>query len=194
VSNAHLLLLGSVSYKDEERKFINQYFKGNLLKPVKKSSLYHALLSMVKNNSNSRLKDEQTIFDKNLGKKHPLRILLAEDNLVNQKVADRMLSKLGYHIDIVSNGQEAVESVSNFKYDLVLMDIQMPEMDGVEAAKLIKKEISPKNKPMIIAMTAHALKGDRDKYIQLGMDGYISKPVKSEELIHTLKSIGSTIR
>jgi polar amino acid transport system substrate-binding protein len=124
---------------------------------------------------------------------HP-SMLYVDDDPLTHRMIKLYLNAKNVNIDFAFDGKMAFHHIQHKKYDLIISDIQMPEMDGVEAAKLIKKEISPKNKPMIIAMTAHALKGDRDKYIQLGMDGYISKPVKSEELIHTLKSIGSTIR
>ena len=120
-------------------------------------------------------------------KEFPHKILLAEDNMINQKVADRLLSKLGYKIDIVGNGLEAFNAAKNINYDIVLMDVQMPELDGVQATQKIKNEIDKDKQPLIIAMTAHALQGDREKYISAGMDDYLSKPIKTEELIEALK-------
>jgi len=116
-----------------------------------------------------------------------LRILLAEDNIINQKVTLRMLNRLGYCADVAANGLEVLEALERQPYDLILMDVQMPEMDGLEAAKKIREKWSD-GMPRIIALTAYALQGDRDKCLASGMDDYISKPVKLEELRAVLES------
>ena len=117
---------------------------------------------------------------------HALRILLAEDNIINQKVILRMLNKLGYRADVSANGLEVLAALERQTYDVVLMDVQMPEMDGIEAAKKIHEKWSVR--PKIIAITAYALQGDREKCIAAGMDDYITKPVKIEELQAALES------
>jgi signal transduction histidine kinase/ActR/RegA family two-component response regulator len=127
------------------------------------------------------------VFDKTMGGEMPLRILVAEDNLINQKVVQRILSKLGYQIDIVSNGAEAVTALKQQSYDVIFMDIQMPEMDGSEATRQIRQTLSGSLQPYIIAMTANALGGDREQYLASGMDDYISKPVRIDELTTILK-------
>ncbi len=123
-----------------------------------------------------------------LGDDFPLRILVAEDNPINQKFAVRLLSKLGYRADLVSDGGEAVEAVLRRRYDLIFMDIQMPEIDGLAATRLIRARLRDEPQPRIIAMTAAAIKGDREKALAAGMDDYLCKPVKVEELVRVLRS------
>jgi PAS domain S-box-containing protein len=115
------------------------------------------------------------------------RILLAEDNAVNQKVALRMLSRLGYEADVVHNGQEVLEALKHHDYDVILMDIQMPEMDGLEATRHILELSGDRACPTIIAMTANAMKEDRDRYLKAGMQDHIAKPIRLEELQKVLK-------
>jgi len=117
-----------------------------------------------------------------------LSILLAEDNLVNQRVAQLMLKKLGYEVDVVANGLEVLQALEHKHYDLIFMDIQMPELDGLEAARKIRELWH--NGPKIIAITAYALEGDMDKCINAGMDDYISKPMRLDELQNKLLKWG----
>jgi CheY-like chemotaxis protein len=117
-----------------------------------------------------------------MGHQHPLRILLAEDNTTNQKVALRMLERLGYRADVVANGVEVLDALKRQSYDVVLMDVQMPEMDGVEATGYIRSHRNVLQQPWIIALTANALVGDREHYLEAGMDDYVSKPVRIHEL------------
>jgi len=118
---------------------------------------------------------------------HPLRILLAEDNVVNQKLALRLLQQMGYRADLASNGLEAVESIARQTYDVVLMDVQMPELDGLEATRRITARWPGAQRPRIVAMTANAMAGDREACLEAGMDDYITKPIRVEQLIEALQ-------
>jgi CheY-like chemotaxis protein/HPt (histidine-containing phosphotransfer) domain-containing protein len=112
----------------------------------------------------------------------PLRLLIAEDNVVNQKVAVKMLGRMGYRPDVVNNGVEAVEAVTRQRYDVLLLDVQMPVMDGFEAARRITEAWPPGKRPRIVGMTALAMTGDRERCLEVGMDDYITKPVRPEAL------------
>jgi signal transduction histidine kinase/ActR/RegA family two-component response regulator len=127
-----------------------------------------------------------TDLDPEQAAKHPLRILLAEDNAVNQKLALKLLSQMGYDADVAANGVEALEAVERQSYDLVLMDVQMPEMDGLEATRRIVSQMSTEERPWIVAMTANAMDGDREKCLEAGMMGYVSKPIRVNELADAL--------
>ena len=117
----------------------------------------------------------------------PLSVLLAEDNAVNQKVALRFLERMGYNADAVGNGLEAVNAFQTRNYDLVLMDLQMPEMDGLEASRRIRRTLPAERQPKIIALTANAMQGDREICLDAGMDDYISKPVKMHEIVAAIR-------
>jgi len=133
-----------------------------------------------KSNENLKIDLKKNSLNFNLGKEIPLNILLVEDNLINQKVTVRLLNKLGYTIDVTENGVKALEAVKKKKYDIIFMDIQMPEMDGFETTKQILKMFPKMNCPKIIAMTAAVMKGDREKCLNAGMVDYIPKPVLPE--------------
>jgi signal transduction histidine kinase/CheY-like chemotaxis protein len=120
--------------------------------------------------------------------RHPLRILLAEDNAVNQKLAIRLLGRMGYEPDVAANGLETVEAVERQRYDLILMDVQMPEMDGLDATRTIVERTSAEDRPWIVAMTANAMDGDRERCLQAGMNGYISKPIRVGELVAAIRA------
>ena len=129
----------------------------------------------------------RTEFDPAMARRHPLRILLAEDNVVNQKVALRLLGQMGYRADVAANGLEAIEAVARQTYDVVLMDVQMPELDGFEASREINRRWPGTRHPRIVAMTANALQGDRELCAAAGMDDYVPKPIRVEELVAALE-------
>jgi CheY-like chemotaxis protein len=117
----------------------------------------------------------------------PMSILLAEDNVVNQKVATRLFSKFGYEIDVANNGSEVIKAIEQNEYDLVFMDIQMPEMDGLEATRQIIEKWGD-NRPRIIALTANAMREDKENCFEAGMDEYLTKPFKRSELLDAISS------
>jgi CheY-like chemotaxis protein len=122
-------------------------------------------------------------------KSFPLKILIVEDNVINQKVAVRILNQFGYKPDMANNGKEGVDAVLKQDYQLILMDIQMPIMDGIEATREIKRIIPPEQQPYIVALTANALEGDRERFLAAGMDDYLSKPLKLDSLKQIFKSL-----
>jgi CheY-like chemotaxis protein len=164
-------------------------FAAYLTKPIKPSALYDALAGIFASNLVSpKIDPTKPVIDPELGKKYPLRILLAEDNAVNQKLALRILEQMGYRADIASNGLEAVESIERQSYDVILMDVQMPEMDGLEATRQILTKW-PTSHPSIIGLTANALEGDREACLAAGMSDYISKPIRVNELVQALLKV-----
>jgi len=125
-------------------------------------------------------------IDAGMAGRHPLRILLAEDNAVNQKLALRLLQRMGYTAELAKNGIEALERVEASPYDVVLMDVQMPEMDGLEAARRIVARAGTGPRPRLVAMTANAMQGDREACLAAGMDDYVTKPIRVEALVEAL--------
>jgi len=166
------------------REITSNVFAGILTQPVKTTQLY-GMLAKIFGGTRVDGSVPQAMPGKNLAATHPLRILLAEDNVVNQKVALKILERMGYRADVASNGREALQAVERQPYDVVLMDVQMPEMDGVEATTKIREQFGER-RPWIIALTANALQGDRERYLGVGMDDYISKPIRVEELQRAL--------
>ncbi|MGE5251247.1 MAG: GAF domain-containing protein [Bacteroidota bacterium] len=180
-----IILLTSLGRREVHEDELN--FAAYLTKPLKPSALFDALAAIFMRRLAARPPEPaRTAIDPGTGKAHPLRILLAEDNAVNQKLALRILEQMGYRADVASNGLEAVESVERQTYDLVLMDVQMPEMDGLDATRAIRGLKALPGQPRIVAMTANAMQGDREMCIAAGMDSYISKPIRLNELIEAL--------
>ena len=157
-------------------------FAAVLSKPVKPSILYDALVSTFTGTGSRRTRAVARTIDRTMATRRPLRVLLAEDNPVNQMVAIRMCDKLGYRIDVVGNGLEALAAVNQIPYDTILMDVHMPEMDGLEATQRIRALGPPNGGAYIIAMTASAMESDRQACVAAGMDDYTPKPVTMESL------------
>jgi CheY-like chemotaxis protein len=170
----------------------DKLFAAYLTKPIHQSQLFDTLVGLLAHDA--ALKEAPAApaasrIDPGMAARHPLRILLAEDNVVNQKLALRILQQMGYRADLASNGIEAVESVERQVYDVVLMDVQMPEMDGLDAAREICSKWEPHARPRIVAMTANAMQGDRDICLEAGMDDYLTKPIRVERLVEALSHV-----
>ena len=164
-------------------------FAAFLTKPIKPSQLFDALVGVFAGQLTRVHRREartETLFDAQMGERLPLHILLAEDVVTNQKLALRLLERMGYRADVVANGLEALKALERQMYDVVLMDMQMPEMDGLEATRHIRREWPNEQGPRIIAMTANATERDREMCLAAGMDDYVSKPIRVEELVAAL--------
>jgi signal transduction histidine kinase/DNA-binding response OmpR family regulator len=165
-------------------------FAVHLTKPIKPSQLFDALASVLAGQPTrveKRAAAARVELDPEMAERHPLRILLAEDNVVNQKLALRLLEQMGYRADVAANGLEAIAALERQPYDLVFMDVQMPEMDGFEASREINRRWPGERRPRIVAMTANAMQGDRELCLAAGMDDYMSKPIRVDELVTALE-------
>ena len=184
-----VILLSSVG--QEHCKYNPELFDSILTKPVKQRLLCDHLLNALRQRGTlTKLKaPEKQKMPAGLSEQYPLRILIAEDNLINQKLIIHILHRMGYEPDAVENGQEALELTIRKQYDVILMDVQMPETDGLEATRLIRQRSG--KQPVIIALTANAMQGDKEECLKAGMDDYLSKPVKQEELMAVLEKWAS---
>jgi CheY-like chemotaxis protein len=179
-----LVLFTSLGRRDG----VDGLFAAALAKPLRQSQLYDTLVSLLggEPTPTRATAPAKLRLDAAMAQRHPLRILLAEDNVVNQKLALRLLQQMGYRADLASNGIEAIESIGRQTYDVVLMDVQMPEMDGLEASRRINQRWPNRSRPRIVAMTANAMQGDREECLAAGMDDYITKPIRVDALVGVL--------
>jgi CheY-like chemotaxis protein len=167
-------------------------FASVLTKPVRQNTLYKHILDQVTNNKVRTFVPELNDDLSQTAKRLPLSILIVEDNPVNYRLAERVLTKLGYSSSVALNGQQAVDITAQHHYDVVFMDIQMPVMDGLEATRHIRERDGVQ--PIIIAMTANAMQSDRESCLKAGMDDYISKPIKFDGLLTILTRWGDHVR
>jgi signal transduction histidine kinase/CheY-like chemotaxis protein/tetratricopeptide (TPR) repeat protein len=169
-------------------------FAATLAKPLRQSALHDTLMALLATDTAPQpvKAPDKPKLDAGMAQRHPLRILLADDNVVNQKLAMRLLSQMGYRADLASNGIEAIESIARQTYDVVLMDVQMPEMDGLEASRRITAKFKAHERPRIVAMTANAMQGDREECLAAGMEDYVTKPIRVDALVAAL--LGATPR
>jgi len=187
------VLAFSSSTPSRSKRYREAGFNGFLPKPVSKQKLIQMTARLLERKKiNREQKEKEPLLTRHTlaeEDKHSVRILLAEDNPINQKLARFIMIKAGYHLDIVSNGKEAVEAYTSApdNYDIILMDVQMPVMDGTEATKIIREKQKGGKKIPIIAVTAEVMKGDREKLLEAGMDDYIAKPIKREVMFEMVK-------
>jgi CheY-like chemotaxis protein/HPt (histidine-containing phosphotransfer) domain-containing protein len=188
-----LLLLSSVRLRGDDMRPTNAGISVFVHKPIRPAQLLDALCRAMNIQLQREKKAPSTpALDVNFAKRFPLRLLLADDNPINQKVGLSVLQKLGYRADLANNGIEVLHALEQKAYDLVFLDVQMPEMDGLEATRQICSRWTRDKRPCIIAMTGNALMGDREKCLAAGMDDYITKPVRIAELQSTLERWGPT--
>ncbi len=178
---------GNIINRQEEN-----LFSAVITKPIRQYLLRDTILAIFTKPVSEKQNPDHARVEDNFSAKFPLRILIAEDNLINQKIAIKILTRLGYQPVIANNGREALEMSGREQYDIILMDVQMPEMDGLEATRMIRNTI--KIQPVIMAMTANVLQGDRDACMQAGMDDYISKPIILDELLSHLEKWSLVIK
>jgi CheY-like chemotaxis protein len=187
-SDVQIILLTSMGRRGDAERCKESGISGYLMKPVKQSDLLDAILLVLGCRADEKLPliTRHAIEE---GRRR-LSVLVVEDNVVNQKVAATMLEKRGHRVVFASNGRDVLNVLGGESVDLILMDVQMPEMDGYEATKLIReKEKANGGHVPIVAMTAHATKGDREKCLAAGMDSYISKPISAEELFSVIENV-----
>ncbi len=188
INNTVTIILTSMGQRGDAKLLQEIGCAGYLVKPIKQKQLYDSIVSIFSSHSRENQHKRTLVTQHTLAeeKRKYAKILLAEDNPINQKLAVLMLQKAGYSVDVVNNGYEAVQALQKSQYTLVLMDVQMPEFDGLEATRTIRKSETPEVHIPIIALTAHAMKGDRERCLEAGMDDYLSKPLRPKELMAVL--------
>ena len=189
-----MIMLTSLGQHDDTTKAAKEMFSAYVSKPVKQSHLFDILVNVLAPGKRADATPKvQPKMQANLAGRLPLRILVAEDNVINQKLTLRILAKMSYVADVAGNGLEVLDALKRQAYDLVFMDVQMPELDGLEATRTIVRDWPKDKRPKIIAMTANALQGDRERCIDAGMDDYVSKPILPEEVQRVLEKWGSLV-
>jgi CheY-like chemotaxis protein/HPt (histidine-containing phosphotransfer) domain-containing protein len=189
-TSASLVLLSSSSLRLDDPRLIAIGAQSVVVKPIRRAQLRSALQRVVSKDEPADAPALGRAFDPNLAERLPLRILLADDHVVNQKIGSRILQGFGYRCEIAGNGLEVIQALERQTFDIVFLDIQMPEMDGYETARQVRKRWSEAERPRLIAMTANALQGDREKCLEAGMDDYIAKPVKIADFQKALEQWG----
>ncbi len=184
-----IMLLSSVGQSNISDSTEELGIKYSLAKPIRRNQLENTLIHLLQGTEITQIRYESTGAITKVEGINNLRILLVEDNPTNQKVATLLLKRIGFATDVAGNGLEAIQSATRLKYDLILMDVQMPEMDGLEATKIIRKKLPQESQPYIYAMTAGVTEADQQECKEAGMDGFIRKPVKIDELKNAIEEV-----
>ena len=183
-----IIMLTSAGYRGDGARCRELGIKGYLIKPVKRSDLLEAILAVLGSHAAAEANPPLVTLHSLRENRGRLRILLAEDNRTNQILATRLLEKRGHDVVVAGSGEEALEALEKQAFDLVLMDVQMPTMDGLQATRAIRKaELKSGKHIPIIAMTAHAMVGDMERCLEAGMDDYITKPIRPQQLVELLE-------
>jgi|GEM_PF-2538562 len=189
-----VMMISSADRREDAKRCLEAGMAAYLTKPIRRMELVRSLLAAVHADDEPAKRKKVGSPDSTSARTSSLRVLLAEDNLVNQRLAARLLEKAGHSIVVVGDGKAAVSAAAERVFDVVLMDVQMPEMDGLEATRCIREReaVSGRSRRLpIVAMTAHAMKGDRERCLAAGMDGYVSKPIRQDELLQAIAAVVS---
>jgi signal transduction histidine kinase/HPt (histidine-containing phosphotransfer) domain-containing protein len=186
-----VILLTSMRLRAGDERIAKSGLSVFIYKPIRQTQLFDALCRAITGHVRQEKKTPPaSTFDTTMAVRHPLKILVADDNPVNQKVGTSLLQKLGYHPDLAANGLEVLKALEKQAYDMLFLDVQMPEMDGYEAARQIRQRWKDPQRPIVIAMTGGALTGDREKCLAAGMDDYLAKPLRIHEFQEVLRRWG----
>lgn len=180
-----VILLSSIG--DETKKQYPKLFFAVLTKPIRQHALFEVVAAALEHREKPEMPAKKSLLTEQFAVNYPFNILIAEDNLMNQKLIIRVLNKLGYQPDLANDGEEVLEKMTVKDFDLILMDVQMPKLDGLQATRIIRQKYG--QKPLILALTANALSEDRDNCIEAGMDGYLAKPLNLDQLVQTLTAL-----
>ncbi|MGO8880422.1 MAG: response regulator [Desulfomonilaceae bacterium] len=191
IANSTMIMLTSAGQRGDAARCLELGISAYLLKPINQKQLLETICGSLQKDAVTKTRPSLLTRHSIRESKRSLNILLAEDNLINQKLAVSLIQKMGHKVSIAQNGRLALEAIERETFDIILMDVQMPEMDGLEATQAIRTRESLIGRPRIpiIAMTAYAMAGDRDRCLEAGMDGYVSKPISAQELFETIENI-----
>ncbi len=191
ISNSTMIMLTSAGQRGDAARCLELGISAYLLKPINQKQLLETICGSLQKDPTTKTRPSLLTRHSIRETKRGLKILLAEDNLINQKLAVSLIQRMGHKVSVAQDGKEAVEAIEREKFDIILMDVQMPGMDGLEATQAIRARESVTGRPRIpiIAMTAYAMAGDRDRCLEAGMDGYVSKPINTQELFETIENV-----